>query len=158
MRQWKEMQRSFVELVRCGTPAMVAAAAAADPAAVNAPVVHAHEAALPVVEAVRRGDAAVLRVLLDAGARLDVQATERTGGCGMETATAASPLAEALVARRADLALLLVAAHRDLRHDPGYQLTSTFEGNVSRTVLELAEELHDGGAVAAAIRAKLDAE
>ena len=155
MRQWKEMQRSFVELVRCGTPAMVAAAAAADPTAVNTPAVHAHETALPVVEAVRRGDAAVLRALLSAGARLDVQATERTGGCGMETATAASPLAEALVARRPDLALLLVAAHPDLRRDPGYQVTSTFEGNVSRSVLDLARELRDGAQVVAAIQEKL---
>ena len=156
MRQWKEMQRSFVEVVRVGTLPMIEAAVHARPEAVNEPVVRAYETIYAVVEAVKRGDSDIVRCLLRAGAQLTVQATERTGGCGMESTTSVSPLAEALVERRADIAAVLVEAHTDLAHDPGYHVTSTFEGNVSKTVLQLAEELHDD-ALTAAIRSKLQA-
>ena len=148
------MQRSFVELVRAGTLSMIESALSADKSLVNKPVVHANESIYPVVEAVKRGDAAILQCLLRSGAELNVQATERTGGCGMESTTSSSPLAEALVAHRADLAQIIVDAHSDLAHDPGYHVISTFEGDVTKTVLDLAKELGNG-ALVAAISSKL---
>ena len=156
MRQWKEMQRSFVELVRAGTVAMVEAAIAANPTAVNTPVVRANESIYPIVEAVKRGDPAIVQCLIRAGAQLNVQATERTGGCGMESTISASPLAEALVDRHADIAQIIIDADNDLAHDPGYIVASTFEGNVTKSVLDLANELGNT-ALITAIQKKLSA-
>ena len=150
------MQRSFVELVRGGTLAMVEAAVKANPSAVNTPVVHANESIYPIVEAVKRGDAAILQCLISAGAQLNVQASERTGGCGMESTTSTSPLAEALVDRRADLAQIIIEADSDLAHDPGYLVVSTFEGNISKSVLDLANELGNT-TIINAIKQKLSA-
>jgi len=118
-----------------------ASAVSADPSIVNKASIHANESIYPVVEAVKRGDVAILQCLLRSGAQLNVRATERTGGCGMESTISSSPLAEALVSRRIDLAQIIVEAHNDLANDPGYHVISTFEGDVTKTVLDLANEI-----------------
>lgn len=141
MQIWKHMQTSFLDLVKYGTADMVRQALVAGRPDPNTPSTHSAEQTYPITEAVRRGDSGIVREMINSGrVNLLVVDTMCSGGCGIGTSQLTSPLAEAIIQRFKDIAIMIIDAHPDIEADRAFSVKSTFEGDSEKSIIQLANE------------------
>jgi len=145
LREWNEMQNSVIDIVRNGTEDMVSAYVNLHPEEVSKPVVRGSDTVTPLTEAVKRGDSDILKAVLAVKPDLCVSEKVQECGCGIITEEESSPLALALIARNRVIAVDLIRAHSEesIRVDPGKRRNSSFDGEIHKSVLELAKEWGD---------------
>lgn len=141
IKKWKLMEQNFVELIRSGTFEMIEHDIRISGKNVNTPYKNKSETIYPITEAVRRSDPRVVRLLLtECSVDLNVADKETTCGCGVGATRMISPLAEALVQQNEEIALLIIKYHNDVKKDVGLVESSSFDGEVEKKPIDLANE------------------
>ncbi|KAH3762542.1 hypothetical protein Pelo_5608 [Pelomyxa schiedti] len=138
LQTFKSLQSSFVSLAKFGSQEMIVEALRSGVLDPKKPATHNNDITYPITEAVRRGDPLIVHTLLSANVPVLVTDQECAGGCGVGSVRRVSPLAEALLAKNAQICLMVIAVHPDLTKDSGYFLNSTFEPSAEMNVFDLA--------------------
>lgn len=139
--KWKLMEQNVVELIRNGTFEMIEHDLLISKRNVNIPYKNKSETIYPITEAVRRNDPRIVKLLL-AECSVDpcVFDKETTCGCGVGASRMISPLAEALLQKNEEIALMIIKYHNDVKKDVGLVSSSSFDGDTEKTPLDLANE------------------
>ena len=141
INKWKLMEQNTVELIRSGTYEMIEYEILVTKKNMNLPYKNKSETVYPITEAVRRNDPRIVKLLLtECSVDLNVFDKETTCGCGVGASRMISPLAEALVQRNEEIALMIIKHHSDVKKDVGMVSSSSFDGDTEKTPLDLANE------------------